>query len=124
MTNLYVGMNSAWCRVAGSVPCALRYSNCGARRDGSGHSAEKGATELIVVPFWAWITESKTQRPSEPEREAYVGFGHVRGRIGELSGDGEIGSAVDESAVTKLEIESVGQFVGDSSAIQECGAIL
>jgi hypothetical protein len=60
----------------------------------------------------------------EAERDAYVGLGQVGLGVGNLRRDGEVGGGIDEPAVSCLHAETVGEFVRDSAAIKQDGAIL
>lgn len=48
----------------------------------------------------------------------------MRGSVRELSGDGEVRSAVDESAVANLQAEHMSEFICNAPAVKKCGAIL
>ena len=60
----------------------------------------------------------------EAKRDAGVGLGQVGSSVGDLRGNREICGGIDEPSVSGTDAETVGEPVGDATAVEQHRAIL
>ena len=60
----------------------------------------------------------------EAKRDAGVGLGQVGSSVGDLCGNREVRGGIDEPSVSGTDAETVGEPVGDATAVEQRRAIL